>query len=133
VVLWYIGRCPFVVAGCNTPFPLSVFNALRSMTRIVCGQDGITVGSSLSKGLPLDVQWMVLERMALDASVSDWVSVRQVSRLWRKIVTTVFTEWLKKQSAGGQFGHFAGSAAEVKFVMDHVQGRVIPCGIVCYG
>jgi hypothetical protein len=78
--------------------------------------------------LPVELRRQVATVLGPEASVADWVSADAVCKAWSADGVDMFTEWVMSQVAESQFGYFAGSAEELKFVMDHVEGVRMHCG-----
>jgi hypothetical protein len=73
--------------------------------------------------LPAELILAVASAMGSDATVEDWVNVSMVCQAWRAYVPTMFAAWLKAQHLGRPFGSFTGTAAELRFIRKHIDGR----------
>lgn len=73
--------------------------------------------------LPTELILAVASVIGSDATVEDWVNMSMVCQDWRASVPAMFAAWLEAQHLGRPFGSFSGTAAELRFIRKHIDGR----------
>lgn len=58
-----------------------------------------------------------------EGTLKQFALLRQKSRQGAAALVVPFTEWVESQEAGSRFGECEGSAEELRFVRDHVDGE----------
>ena len=63
---------------------------------------------------------------SVDTGVRQWAIVGDNfgDDAWKSAVRSAFTEWVSRQRDKVPFGRFSGSAAELAFVREHVDGKM---------